>query len=73
MVVNETVHVLQITDKLTTGAPHFVEMGHSQPCGLGRTNISSIEDLARRAVKAIGIKNGPAHVEIMFSQWSKDD
>lgn len=67
MVVNETVHILQITDKLTTGAPHFVEMGHSQPCGLERTNISSIEDLARRAVKAIGIKNGPAHVEIMFT------
>ena len=23
-------HVIQITDKITTGAPHFVEMGHTQ-------------------------------------------
>ena len=28
------VHVIQITDKLTTGAPYFVEMGHSQPSQL---------------------------------------
>ena len=26
MVVNEDVHILQVTDKLTTGSPHFVEL-----------------------------------------------
>lgn len=62
------VHVLQVTDKLTTGAPHFVEMGHSQPSRLSEMNINAIKDLAVRAVKAVGISNGPAHVEIMLTE-----
>ena len=61
-------HVLQVTDKRTTGAPHFVETGHSQPCALGEGNVSRIRDLACRAVKAVGLKNGPAHVEIILTK-----
>ena len=67
MAVNGTVNILQVTDKLTTGAPHFVEMGHSQPSQLGKENVEAIKDLAVRAVKAVGISNGPAHVEIMLT------
>lgn len=65
IVIDGDIHVLQVTDKLTTGAPHFVEMGHSQPSRLEEENIEAIRDLAKRAVKAVGIMNGPAHVEIM--------
>ena len=61
-------HVLQVTDKLTTGAPHFVEMGHSQPSRLNPADLEKIQDLACRAVKAVGIQNGPAHVEIMLTK-----
>ena len=61
-------HVLNVTDKLTTGAPHFVEMGHNQPSMLGDSNIEKIKDLACRAVKAVGIKDGPAHDEIMLTE-----
>lgn len=68
MVIDGDVYVLQVTDKLTTGAPHFVEMGHSQPSRLGEDNVEKIRDLAKRAVKAIGIGNGPAHVEIMLTE-----
>ncbi|MBO5939087.1 MAG: ATP-grasp domain-containing protein [Clostridia bacterium] len=60
-------HVLQVTDKLTTGAPHFVEMGHSQPSRLPESDVIKIKDLACRAVKAVGIENGPAHVEIILT------
>ena len=60
-------HVLNVTDKLTTGAPHFVEMGHTQPSRIEANSLEKIRDLARRAVKAVGIKNGPAHVEIMLT------
>lgn len=63
-----TPHVLQVTDKLTTGAPHFVEMGHSQPSRLPEKDVAKIRDLACRAVKAVGIENGPAHVEIMLTK-----
>lgn len=67
MALNGEPYVLQVTDKLTTGAPHFVEMGHSQPSRLGEENVDKIKDLACRAVKVIGIDNGPAHVEIMLT------
>lgn len=61
-------HVLQITDKLTTGAPHFVEMGHSQPSQLLEETTNKINDLACRAVLAVGIENGPAHVEMIVTE-----
>lgn len=68
MTINGQTIVLQVTDKLTTGAPHFVEMGHSQPSTLPKEQLSKIEDLACRAVKAVGIQNGPAHVEIILTK-----
>ena len=68
MVIAGDVHILQVTDKLTTGAPHFVEMGHSQPSRLGEDNVNAIKALAEKAVKAVGIQNGPAHVEIMLTE-----
>lgn len=67
MVVNGEPHVLQITDKNTTGAPHFVEMGHTQPTSQPEDIQSKIKDLARRAVKAVGINVGPAHVEMILT------
>lgn len=68
MVSHGVPHVLQITDKLTTGAPHFVEMGHSQPSRLPEEAQYAIRDLASRAVLSVGIQNGPAHVEIIFTK-----
>jgi Biotin carboxylase len=61
-------YVLQVTDKLTTGAPYFVEMGHSQPSALDKSGIEAIEKLAAQAVIAVGIDNSPAHVEIMLTE-----
>lgn len=68
MVLEGQPYVLQITDKLTTGAPHFVEMGHSQPSRLAAEDLQKISDLACRAVKSVGINCGPAHVEIMLTK-----
>ncbi|MBR2732128.1 MAG: ATP-grasp domain-containing protein [Clostridia bacterium] len=67
MVVDDVPHVLQITDKLTTGAPHFVEMGHSQPSRQPAQVQAQIRDLACRAVQAVGIHTGPAHVEMILT------
>lgn len=64
MVVNGEVYVLQITDKITTGAPHFVEMGHTQPSRLPEDSRNRIKEVATAACKAVGIDKGPAHVEM---------
>ena len=68
MVVDGKVNILQITDKLTTGAPHFVEMGHSQPSRHPLETQKAIKDLAAQACNAVGIDQGPAHVEMMVTE-----
>lgn len=56
--VNGVCHVIQITDKLTTDAPYFVEMGHSQPSGHTEEIKKQIAEVAIAANHAIGISNG---------------
>lgn len=68
LVVDGTPHVVQITDKLTSGAPHFFETGHIQPSSLSNTEKSSITDLASRAVLSVGLVNSAAHVGIMLTE-----
>lgn len=65
--VDGVCHVIQITDKLTTGAPHYVEMGHSQPTVHDSEMAFRIAEVAKIANKAIGIKNGPSHTEIIIT------
>jgi biotin carboxylase len=65
MAIDGEIHILAITDKITTGPPYFVEMGHSQPSQLSETTQKRIKDLAVKAMQALNINNGPAHIEIM--------
>lgn len=67
LTVDGLCHVIQITDKLTTGAPHYVEMGHSQPTQFCKEISDKIADVAKAANKAIGITNGPSHTEIIVT------
>lgn len=68
LAIDGDVHVIQITDKLTTGAPYFVEMGHSQPSQLSEDTKKRIADVAIAANRAIGIHNGPSHTEIKVTK-----
>ncbi len=54
---------LQITDKLTTGAPHFVELAHHQPADLTEDQYRYIYALTERALDALGVTNGASHSE----------
>lgn len=54
---------LQITDKVTTGAPHFVELEHHQPANLSVEQYSEIYRLTTKALDALGITNGASHSE----------
>lgn len=62
--VNGECNILQITDKLTTGFPNFVEMGHSQPSLLPIKIKEKIRQITIDSCEALGIENGPAHVEV---------
>lgn len=61
-------YVIQITDKITTGAPYFVEMGHSQPSMLSEKIKEEIAEVAKAANKALGIMDGPSHTEIKVTK-----
>lgn len=65
---NGACNVIQITDKLTTGAPYFVEMGHNQPSQFPIDIIEKIKKVAIDANKAVGIENGPSHTEIKVTK-----
>jgi len=68
MVIDGNPNVLQITDKYTSGNPHFVEIGHSQPSRHSDKLKKQIADLACRAAIAVGIRNGAGHAEIIITK-----
>jgi biotin carboxylase len=59
--------VLAVTDKQTTGAPHFVETGHCQPTRQPAQARRAIEGAAVRGVRALGIDWAAAHAEVKLS------
>lgn len=61
-------HALQITDKTTTGAPHFVELAHHQPSTLPADMQTRIFAITRRALDALGLTNGASHSEYRITK-----
>ena len=57
-------HVIQITEKVSSGAPHCVELGHHQPGNITAENKEKVTRILKEALKCIGIENGPCHTEI---------
>lgn len=58
------VNVLAVTDKKTTEAPHFVELGHNQPSCFPKDTVSIIKDAAVKGVLALGVNKCACHAEI---------
>ncbi len=58
-----THYPLQITDKVTTGAPHFVELEHHQPSALPKAICDEVHRITQKALTALGITNGASHSE----------
>lgn len=60
-------HVLSVTDKLTTGTPHFVELAHHQPSYLPPSVLDAAVAQARLGVEALEIREGATHAELMIT------
>lgn len=54
---------LTITDKVTTGEPHFVELEHHQPASLTIEQVKLIYRTTEIALNALGITDGASHTE----------
>jgi biotin carboxylase len=64
IIYNNELKVLTVTDKLTSGSPYFVELGHSQPSQFSEKELSDIKYLAIAGCKALGLNWCVAHAEI---------
>ena len=66
--INGEPHVITITDKIITDLPFFVELGHTEPSRLNEEQKKDICNVTYKAIKAIGIVNGPSHTEIKVTK-----
>ncbi len=57
-------HVLAVTDKKTTEAPYFVELGHNQPSVYPEEIQQKLKDGAIAGCKALGLTYCAAHCEL---------
>ena len=60
-------YFIQITDKVTSGAPHFIEMAHHQPANISKEIASQIKAMVEKALTALKIENSPSHTEIKMN------
>lgn len=58
------VNVLTVTDKKTTEAPYFVELGHNQPSTFPTEIVEKIKSAAVAGVKALQVNNCACHAEV---------
>ena len=63
-------YFLQITDKVTSGAPRFVEMQHHQPANIPTSLWERIKTMVESALTALKIENSASHTEI---KWNSND
>lgn len=59
-------NVVQITDKDSSGPPHFVELAHHQPSSLSESVKSRIRICIERILNRVGFENGASHIEMKY-------
>ncbi len=64
IVWSKKVNVLQVTDKKTTDAPYFVELGHNQPSLFPEHIVEAVKRAAIMGVRALEVDNCACHAEI---------
>lgn len=61
-------YVLQITDKVTTEAPFFVELEHHQPSSLPDDIKDRVQAIVLNALNALHIMYGASHAELKITK-----
>ena len=61
-------YILAITDKVTTGEPHFVELQHHQPSVLPQALQEKVKSETLKALDALNIQSGASHAEFKVTK-----
>lgn len=64
-------HFLAITDKVTSGAPYFVETQQHQPSTLPADVCDAARDIVQRALTCLGVEFGASHSELLVTADQK--
>lgn len=60
--------VVQITEKVSDGPPHFVELGHHQPANISEECRKRIIIAVRDILTAVEYTNGASHIELKVTE-----
>ncbi len=63
--------LLAVTEKFTTGEPHYIEIGHIEPAPVSAALQEQIEPEVFRALDALDIRYGASHSEFMVDKAGK--
>ncbi len=60
-------HILALTKKYTTGAPHFIETGHAEPSDIPPDAERTVRTQVAAALDALHIRYGASHAEFKLT------
>ena len=61
-------YVVQVTEKISDGPPHFVELGHHQPADISEECRERFCVAVRDILSAVGFTNGASHIELKVTK-----
>ena len=61
-------HLLAMTLKYTTGAPHFIETGHREPAPVDEATYERVREVVFHALDTLGIENSASHTELKIAE-----
>ena len=60
-------YFLSITQKFTTGSPHFIETAHLEPVTMDSRMVEKIKNVVFHALNSLHIENGASHSEVKIT------
>lgn len=64
-------YFLAMTQKYTTGAPHFIETGHMQPADIEKNVLKEVQKVVEHALDSLQIQYGASHSELKIDSNGK--
>lgn len=61
---NGKIYITGIADRIISGEPYFIELGHNMPSAQPGEVLKEVEEVMKSAMQAIGISNGAAKGDI---------
>ena len=60
--------MLAITQKFTTGSPHFIETAHLEPAPMSKERTERVRKMVFHALDSLGIRVGASHSEMKIAE-----